>query len=316
MRRPDPYGVVSGRPPVAAVLGAVAIAFSGPLVRLASVEPTTAAVFRCAYAVPVLWVLARREDARFGPRPRRDRGIALVAGVLFAADLVFWHRSIAAVGAGLATVLANLQVVAVAILAWVLLGEHPSRRLLAALPVAVAGVALISGVLEEGAYGDRPLAGVVYGVLTALSYAVFLLVHRRGSRDLRRPAGPLLDATASAAVTAILAGVVLGDVDLVPTWPEHGWLLLLAIESQVLGWLLISISLPRLPAALTSVLLLVQPVGAVALGVVLLGESPSVLQLGGVVLVLAGVLAATAGRRRAAMEPAPEGAVVEPGGPN
>ena len=69
--------------------------------------------------------------------------------------------------------------------------------------------------------------------------------------------------------------------------------MLLALTSQVLGWLLISVSLPRLPAALTSVLLLVQPVGAVALAVLILDEQPSALQLAGVAVVLAGICLAT-----------------------
>jgi drug/metabolite transporter (DMT)-like permease len=91
----------------------------------------------------------------------------------------------------------------------------------------------------------------------------------------------------------VIAGLALGRVDLAPSWPAHGWLVVLALTSQVLGWLLISISLPRLPAALTSVLLCIQPVGSVLLGVVLLGEAPSALQLGGVGCILAGVLVAT-----------------------
>ncbi|GAC1332138.1 MAG: hypothetical protein NVSMB13_20680 [Mycobacteriales bacterium] len=97
-------------------------------------------------------------------------------------------------------------------------------------------------------------------------------------------------------MVAAALGLVSGGVDLVPSWPAHGWLLLLALSSQVVGWLLISVSLPRLPAALTSVLLLLQPVSSVALGAVLLGESPSAGQLLGVGLILAGVVAATAGR--------------------
>jgi drug/metabolite transporter (DMT)-like permease len=64
----------------------------------------------------------------------------------------------------------------------------------------------------------------------------------------------------------------------------------------VVGWLLISVSLPRLPAALTSVLLTVQPVGSVILGVVLLGESPSAVQLLGVACIFSGVIVATARR--------------------
>ena len=78
------------------------------------------------------------------------------------------------------------------------------------------------------------------------------------------------------------------DARLVPTWPGAGWLITLAITSQVLGWLLITTSLPRLPAAMTSVLLTVQPVGSVALAALILGESPTVAQLAGVGAVLAG----------------------------
>ena len=92
-----------------------------------------------------------------------------------------------------------------------------------------------------------------------------MLILRAGSADLRRAAGPLCDATAVAAVAAVAAGVVVGDADLVPAWPAHGYLMLLALSSQVVGWLLISSSLPRLPAALTSLLLTIQPVGSVLL---------------------------------------------------
>jgi drug/metabolite transporter (DMT)-like permease len=273
--------------------GATAIAFSAILVKLAKVEPSTAAVFRCLYAVPLLALLAARETRLYGRRPWRDRWIGAVAGVLFSADLILWHHSIADVGAGLATVLGNLQVVLVAFAAWAVLGERPERRIIAAVPVVFTGAVMISGVLETGGYGRDPVLGTVYGVLTTLAYSAFLLVLRQINRDVRRPAGPLLDATATSAVVSAVAGALLGELDLVPSWPSHGWLLLLALTSQVVGWLLISVSLPRLPAALTSVLLLVQPIGSVALGVVILGERPSMLQLLGVAVILGGVLLAT-----------------------
>ena len=288
------------RPILTGFLGALAIAFSGILVRLADVAPSTAAIFRCAYALPVLAALAVWEERRYGRREAGQRRLALLAGVFFAADLVLWHHAIAAVGAGLATVLGNTQVVFVALLAWVLLRERPDPRTLIAVPLVLAGVVLISGVVGAEAYGRDPVLGVVFGVLTAVAYAGFLLVLRQGNRDVRRPAGPLFDATLTAAVASTAVGLVLGEADLVPTWPAHGWLFLLAITSQVIGWLLISVSLPRLPAAVTSVVLTVQPVGSVALAVVLLGEAPSVVQLTGVAAILAGLLLATLSRRRGA----------------
>lgn len=284
---------LTSRPRAMAVAGALVIAFSAILVRLAEQPPATAAFFRCAYAVPLLGLLAWREDRRLGPRPLRGRGAAALAGVLFAADLIFWHHSIADVGAGLATVLGNLQVALVPFLAWAVLREHPGRRVLATLPVVVAGIVLISGALEHGAYGVNPSLGAVFGVLTGLSYAGFILLLRGSGTDLRRPAGPLFDATLVAAVVSLAAGAVLGEDRLTPSWPAHGWLLLLALSSQVLGWMLITSSLPRLPAALTSVLLTIQPVGSVLLGIAIFGESPSALQVVGVAAILSGLVLAT-----------------------
>ena len=278
---------------ICAMLGAVAIAFSSILVRLSHASPSTAAIFRCTYALPILGLLAWREDRRHGGRGWAQRRIAIASGVFFATDLILWHHSIADIGAGLATVLANIQVVLVPLVAWAVLSERPGRRLLAALPIALGGVVLISGVLEHGAYGRDPTRGALYGLAAGVAYVGFLLLLRHGGSDLRRPAGPLFDATATATVGCVLAGVVIGDAHLVPSWPGAGWLITLALTSQVLGWLLITVSLPRLPAALTSLLLTIQPVGSVALAAAIFAESPSALQLSGVALVLAALITAT-----------------------
>jgi len=291
--------VVGRRPVLAALAGACCIASSAVLVRLADVAPATSAVFRCLYALPLLVLIAAGERRRFGKRTAADRRLALVAGVCFAIDLLLWHHAIEAVGAGLATVLGNLQVIVVGLVAWALLGERVERGLLLAVPVMLAGVVLLSGVVGGDAYGDDPVLGVVLGIGTSIAYAAFILLLRRGNRDVRRPAGPLADATAVGAVVAALLGGLTGGVDLVPSWPAHGWLVLLAMLSQVAGWLLLSVSLPRLPAALPSLLLLVQPVGALFLGAVLLEESPSLVQMGGVLFIAAGVLVATSPRRAA-----------------
>jgi drug/metabolite transporter (DMT)-like permease len=287
---------LAARPRTMAVLGAITIAFSAILVREAGVSPSSAAVFRCAYAVPVLLVLALLEDRRYGPRPARGRRLAAGAGVFFAVDLVCWHHAIEDVGAGLATVLGNLQVAFVPLIAWFVLGEKPGRRVLATLPLMLSGIVLISGALEAGAYGRNPTQGVVFGIATGAAYAGFILMLRAGGADLRRPAGPLFDATLVATVVALAIGAVVGDLDLVPSWPAHGYLLTLALTSQVLGWLLISSSLPRLPAATTALLLTIQPVGSVALGVILFSESPTALQLVGVLAILLGLVVTT--RRR------------------
>src|SRR5439155_23442245 len=114
--------------------------------------------------------------------------------------------------------------------------------------------------------------------------------NRAGSRAF----GSLLDASAATVVVGIMVGLLVGDLDLRPSLPAHAWLILLALTSQVAGNGLINISLPRLPAVLTSILLLAQPVMTVILGALLLGEAPSPGQLLGVGLILGGVALATA----------------------
>ena len=283
------------------------IAFSGIFYRYAEVTPSTATVFRCLYGLPILALVGWYEHRRYGALPSRAVWLAVLAGVFFAGDLLSWHHAVDAVGAGLATVLGNLQVLVVGLVAWLLFKERMPRPALIALPIVLAGVVLISGVVGSGAYGANPPLGVSLGIFTAISYAGYLLVIRRGSSDLRRPAGPVAIATASTAVCSIVVGALLGELDPVPAWPSHFWLILVGITSQSIGYLIISISLPRLPAALTSIILLAQPVATVVLARFLLDEEPSVAQLAGVALVVGGIAVATVpvARLRDRVRPAP-----------
>jgi drug/metabolite transporter (DMT)-like permease len=300
-----PLAFLDRRPTAAATLGALSIAFSAILFRLADVSPSTGAFYRCALAVPPLLAAGALEDRTLGARSHRDRLLAAVAGLFLVADLELWHHAIESVGAGLGTVLGNTQVVLVALVAWLLLGERPGRRSLTAIPIVFGGVVLISGVVGHGAYGSNPTLGVVYGVLTGVAYTGFLLTLRQGSGS-DRAAGPLSDSTLVCALVVVPVGEMVGDLDWWPGWTSLAWLLLLALTSQVLGWLLIAFSLPRLPAAVSSVLLTLQPVASVVFAMLLLGESPSAVQLLGAATILSGLVLVSSGRRRLAEAPVAE----------
>src|SRR5437763_427259 len=138
------------RPALTVLVGAVAIAFSGILFRLSHVSPSTGAFYRCVWALPPLWLIARWEERRWGKRPRRARYIAWGAGAFFAADLVLWHNAIDQVGAGLATVLGNTQVVLVGLIAWLLWRERPQTASLVAIPIVRGG--------DSGRVAVRPAA--------------------------------------------------------------------------------------------------------------------------------------------------------------
>jgi drug/metabolite transporter (DMT)-like permease len=294
-------------PTGAAIAGAVCISSSAVLMKLAHTSPSITALGRCAFALPVLGALAWAERRRGAPPlPTRSRWLARLAGLFLAGDLIVWSHAIDAIGAGLSTVLGNLQVLIIAVLAWIFLGERPRRSLVLASPVMLAGLVLVGGLADVGgsrAYGTDPALGAVFGVAVAVIYAVYILTLRQatsvpGARSA--VAAVLFEATAGATVASALLGLALNDYRVGPTWPALGWLALLALTSQVIGWLLITVSMPRLPAGMIGTLLLIQPAGSIALSYVFLGERPSALQLAGVVLILAGVVVAVGGAGSAA----------------
>lgn len=291
------------RPELTVFVGALALAFSGILFRLSHTSPETGAFFRCFFALPPLYLLMRWEERQWGRRTLRERGYAWVAGVFFAADLLFWHHGIEFVGAGLATVLSNTQVVFIGALAWLFAAERPHRWVLASIPVVSVGVVLVSGLLEAGAYGVNPARGTVYGLLTGISYTGFLIVLRAGQRGVVGPGGPLFDSTLSCAVVCLVTGLAVGDLDFAPSAAALAWLVLLALLTQFLAWILVAISLPRLPAVVTSVSLTFQPVCTVLFAAAILGESPSALQLVGAGTIVSGLVLASLARRERVAEP-------------
>lgn len=273
---------------LAALAGVVIISFSAILVRQAGVAPITAAFFRTAYAAPALLLLALLLR-RPGPRLMRLRWLAFGAGAALACDLYMWHQAIVKIGAGLATVVANVQVPFVGLAAWLIYRERPHARAFVAVPLVFLGVILISGLRTSGAYGLDPVGGTFLGVGAGVIYAAFLLMFRASGKDGAHPAVPLCEATLAAAVTSFVIGQFDGSLDLAITWPAHGWLLTLSLGCSVLGWILITHAITRLPALETSVMLMLQPMLTMLWAAPLFGEWISALQWTGVALVMGGV---------------------------
>lgn len=278
------------KPVVLAVLGAACISSSGILVKLAGTSAGTTAFYRCLISLPGLMLLAALERRRLGDRDRKSRVLALLAGASLGVDLVLWTHAIYAVGAGIATVLGNLQVLFVAFIAWIVLKERPRARFLVALPVVVAGVVLVAGLADAANATVHPVSGIVYGLGTSITYAVYIIVLRHSTSNSRHFAGPLADATIGAAVAALLVGWPAGEMNFAPGWHVIGWLTVLALTSQTAGWLLITSALPRLPASISSLLLLLQPAAALLLADIVLSQHPTMLQILGAALVCGGVL--------------------------
>jgi len=282
-----------------ALAGAVTISFSPVLYVYSDTNPSTGAFFRMLYALPALALLAylvRKADTRSS----RTRWTAFGAGLILAPDMLSYHSSMIFIGIGIATLIGNSQVIIVTLASWKLFGEKPNPAILMSLPIVIIGLALISGFADPEPYGEDPVKGVVFGMMAAFFYSSFLILFRYSNRELAPSSSVQLDATVGAALGLLVLGLLplssmaIEPLELQPTWPGHGWLILLALLCQVAGWLAIAHALPRLPAAHTSFAILLQPVLTLIWGYFILHqEGHSQNQAIGVFLVLVAIVTVT-----------------------
>ncbi|HEY5627898.1 MAG TPA: DMT family transporter [Candidatus Limnocylindrales bacterium] len=215
--------------------------------------------------------------------------LATLGGPVFLASM---NLAVAHVGAAIASFVAGLYAVLAAVIAPVLLPERISARVLAGFALAVVGTAM----LAELAPDATDLAGIGWGVLAAVSFALYLVLTRRWSRRYRLDGMAI--AIANCALTAVALGgflLVTDPASLAPSSPSVaavaalGWMAVVA----ALGPVLTVASLRRIAASRSAAFLLLNPITATALAVLLLGERPSALQIAGGLLVLGGMAAAT-----------------------
>lgn len=269
--------------------GAAMISFAPVFVRLIDMPPTSSAFYRTLIGGVVLLglVLVRRERLWSATAAL----IALVAaGLFFALDLWAWHRSIWYVGPGLATLLANFQVFALALAGILLFGERLRWELMVAIPMALAGLALIVSV-DGSAPRPEYRWGIGFGLLTALAYAAYLLSLRqarvRGAET--SPVGDLAVASLFSAAALALSASVEGVSLALPSVRDAGLVTAYALVAQVLGWVLISSSLREVPASTVGLLLLLQPTLAFVWDVLIFARPFGIGEAAGASLALAAI---------------------------
>ena len=235
------------------------ISFAPVFVRLVDVPPTTSAFYRVLFGGVILGVWLVASGQRLG-RKRAATLALLLAGALFAADLFVWHRSIWYVGPGLSTLLGNFQVFVLAVVGVVFFREKARWELAVAIPAAFAGLVMIVGPDWSGLDADYRL-GIIFGLLTGVFYAAYILALRRArlADPEPSPAGDLAIASFACALCLGAVAPVTGESLVLPHAEAAGLLASYALVAQVLGWVLISGALSRVPASRVGLVLLLQP---------------------------------------------------------
>jgi drug/metabolite transporter (DMT)-like permease len=261
--------------------GAALISLSPVWVELVDVSPTTSGFYRVAFGgtALALYLLVRRRPVSFSAPVWR---MLLVAAVFFALDLWFWHRSIVYIGPGLSTLLANFQVFLLMFAGIAFYGQRPHAAQFFAVPLSLAGLAMIVGFDWNGLPGDYRL-GVLFGLLTALAYGSYLLTMRalRDKADRRLPVREIAVMSLMVAAMLGISALVEGQSLAIPTAKDAGWLLAYGLLSHGLGMILIASSLPQVSTTDAGLALLLQPALSFLWDVLLFDRELSPVQFAG-----------------------------------
>jgi drug/metabolite transporter (DMT)-like permease len=290
---------------VVLAIGVFAIGWSALFVRWSAVPGWTSAFWRMAIAqlVFVPWALAARPRMRRATPPSRAAvRDAVVAGVFFAADLALFNTAVMVSSAANATLLGTNAPIFVALGAWLLYRDRPTRRFWLGFTLSFAGMAAIVG-MDMMRHPHLGL-GDAFAVGGAACYAGYLLYVRRSRQEI--------DALTFSAISGVAATITLLAICLaigtpLAGFPAQSWWALagLALVTQVVGHLSVAYSLGRLPVSRTSVALLGQAPLTAVLAVPLLGERLTMLQLGGGTLVLVGIYVVNRVPHTPPLEPEP-----------
>lgn len=240
-------------------IGAALISLSPVWVKLVSVSPTTSGFYRVLFGSAALaaYLLIKKQRLRLSSRAWM---ILIGASLFFALDLWFWHRSIYYVGPGLSTLLANFQVFIMMFAGIIVLRELPRLTQVIAVPMALAGLAMIVGLDWRSLPHDYRL-GVIFGLLTAVAYAGYLLSLREARRDSEHSM-PIREVAVVSAISALMLGisaVLEGESLAIPNAQDAAWLVAYGILSQGLGVIFIASSLRQVSTTEAGIALLLQP---------------------------------------------------------
>ena len=278
--------------------GALFISFSSIWVAWSQVDPIVSAYYRVFFGSLFLLFGCLMTKAL---RPVSGKTLAYCAlcGLCFAGDLYSWHLSILYVGPGLATILGNFQVFILTLISLLFFGQQLRLVFIFSLLCAFLGLFLIIGINWHELSSNYRL-GVLFGLITALLYALFILSLRK-IQGLEPDISFLYTLLLVSIATTIILGpfVWLSDKSFsIPGPRSFLSLVCLALFSQTIGWSFIARSLPKLLPSLAGLILLLQPALAFLWDVLIFSRPTSMVQWGGVIIVLAAIYLGTTSTRK------------------
>lgn len=280
------------------LFAALVISTSSVWVKLAAMGPTVTGFYRMLIGGLVMVLICLMQSRRLWYSWSYCKWLTLGA-LFFAADLWLWHRSIYYVGPGLATVLGNVQVFFMTLFGIMFLGEKIGWKFFVGLMLTFCGLFLLVG-LQWSELSSQYQTGVYFGVATALAYTGFMLSLRHVQAQ-SHALSPMANLGVLSVLCALMLSVIAyaeGDSFVVPNATSWLSIIALGVFCQVVGWVLITRTMPSLPTSIVGLLLLLQPAMSMVWDVVFFNRPTGTRDIVGLCLVLCGIYLATLKRRQ------------------
>lgn len=263
-----------------ALLGTIGI-----FVNEADVDPITATWFRCAFGLLglTLWLALRGQLGRVYV-PGRVGLRVLAAAALMVLSWLLFFAAIERSSAGMATVLFNVQPLWLMVLAAWWLKEPISKHRVASVVIAMAGLALATGIPESlifqqdisPAFGAEYWIGVAFCLAGAFCTACVALIARQSGA---LPAGVLAWWQCVLGTLVLLAWPIAGGW---PQWEAWPWLSGLGLIHTGLAYALLYAGMARVAADRVAVFQFIYPALTILIDWLLYGYRLSPLQLAGI----------------------------------
>lgn len=275
-------------PYIGVVLAVVAISFSAIFTKMSSAPPLVIAFYRLAFTVLLLTPLALSRAGRDEIKGMsiRDLVLAILAGLFLSLHFSVWIASLSYTSVASSTVLVTMQPLFVVAGGYLFLKERIGQRALAGAALSLAGSAMIG--LNDSQLGG----GALWGDLLAFSGAFFVAVYVLIGRILRSGLSlfPYVFIVYGSSALFLLLFNIISGTCLYP-YPGSDWtvFLALALIPTILGHTVFNWALRYVKAAVVSVSILGEPVGATALAYFVFHEVPGPLQLLGMSVIIGGL---------------------------
>lgn len=271
-------------PKASLIIGIICISFSPIFVKLADATPLASGFYRIFSAWVVLapyCIFANKLKIA-----RKNLLVALLGGVIFAADIAVWNISLMKISATISTLIANLAPVWVGLMSFLFFRKKSGSLFWIGTFVAILGMVILVGI--GNILHLQFNIGLIYALIASFFYAAYIMITKGVLRNISTVTFMFYNMLGA---SIFLLVICLFRHDNLVQFSTNTWLCLIGmgLVCQLAGWITINYSINHLEATKVSIALLSQTVIAGIWATLFLHEKLALKEIIGSIIVLAGI---------------------------